>query len=1547
MLDQYVNFGFGSVTERPVSGVSGNTLAMAPDDADAFPDPGLGAYNVTVFPNGQIPRKTNAEIVRFIARDTSFTGKVIFTILRQQEGSAARDIKVNDQLMLGVTRKMIDELARRDEVLMSANNLSDLTTVSVARNNLGLAIGTDVQAYHPNLQQVANLGDPDADRLVFWDDSAGQFTYLTPGTGLTITGTTLNASATGSGQTVAYTITKTGHGFNVGDVLRSDGTANGYALAQADSVGNAEVVGIVTAVPDADNFTLTLQGIVTANVPVATAGSVLFLSPTSPGALTATEPTAIGQISKPVAIVLQSGTKMIFNNFRGMNIDSTGGGGGDGGGTWGSIIGTLSAQTDLQTALDAKLNKSGGTMSGGLVFSGTTHAGVTLNSLTTTQRNALTATNGMIIYNSTAARVERYENSIWKNALLNGYVTVGTSNADYITTGTADQTQINQAITFMSSLGGGIVKLKEGTTFTLNSSLAPASNVYIEGGGWSTILKTADNTGMHLFNFLTVNNVGVRNLQIDGNKANNATQTGHLIRIQETTNLYLENLYVHDSGLHGIISAAGAFDNNNLWILNCRTENNGVSANGSGVYLNGTQRAFISNLTTTGNQLDGLQWKTSDFIQVDNITSYSNGRFGIYAIDGHANIHNVNLYSNTNIGLHVEASVGGGSTVNVENGKIYNSGQDGIRITTSDHCNFSNVRSFNNGQGGGTYAGIRLIASNIGDTCNYHNFTNCDFYDDQVSKTQTFGIWCSGSGTIDFNVFNTVKAYGNSSTQFRKDTFAGSNIVQNVYGNNPEIFSNIGNVGGSKTFDRTNAIFQAATMTANLTVALTTGTNGGDLLTLSLRQDGTGGRTITWPANAVMSGNTIISTTPNAYDLFTFRWNSSTARWHEVSRSIGDAATIMSTGSYANPSWITSLAASKLTGQVAVANGGTGAATLTGILKGNGTSAITGSATTSDLPEGTNLYYTDARVRLNRLDQMTAPTASVSFNSQKITGLLDPTAAQDGATKAYVDSTTQGLYPRGNARVGTVAALPAHTRSGNVLTASANGALPTIDGVTLILNDVILVKDEGSGTSLENGLYFVSAVGDVSNPWTLTRTTNADSSAEVISGIYTIITEGNTLLGSTWFLSTPNTITLNTTALTFVQLGSPTDVQAGAGLTKTGSTLDAIGTTNRIIVNADSIDISASYIGQTSITTLGTITAGTWQGNTIAVANGGTGAITAAAARTNLGLGTIATQDANNVTLTGGSITGITDLTIADGGTGASSASGARTNLGLGTIATQDATAVSIIGGSITGITDLAVADGGTGASDSATARTNLGLSTMATQSAASVTITGGTITGITDLAITDGGTGASSALTAFNNLSPLTTQGDILYRNATDNTRLPKGTANQMLRMNSGATAPEWYTGANRNLVLLGSDVASTASTSFQDITGMSFAVTSGVNYRFYAIIPYATSVATIGIRVSMTAPATSILAYTTRTSPGVAAGTAGGSTDQEWQNWQVATDSGTVSLQSLSTASNLIVLEGFIRPSASGTVQLRFAPETATASGVVIKAGASLEWW
>jgi hypothetical protein len=98
--------------------------------------------------------------------------------------------------------------------------------------------------------------------------------------------------------------------------------------------------------------------------------------------------------------------------------------------------------------------------------------------------------------------------------------------------------------------------------------------------------------------------------------------------------------------------------------------------------------------------------------------------------------------------------------------------------------------------------------------------------------------------------------------------------------------------------------------------------------------------------------------------------------------------------------------------------------------------------------------------------------------------------------------------------------------------------------------------------------------------------------------------------------------------------------------------------------------ITATLVGNVTGNLTGNVT-GTVSGNatnvdgTVAINNGGTGATTAANARTNLGLGTMATQASNSVSITGGSIAGITDLAIADGGTGAGTVAQARTNLGL------------------------------------------------------------------------------------------------------------------------------------------------------------------------------------------------------------------------------------------------------------------------------------------
>lgn len=245
-----------------------------------------------------------------------------------------------------------------------------------------------------------------------------------------------------------------------------------------------------------------------------------------------------------------------------------------------------------------------------------------------------------------------------------------------------------------------------------------------------------------------------------------------------------------------------------------------------------------------------------------------------------------------------------------------------------------------------------------------------------------------------------------------------------------------------------------------------------------------------------------------------------------------------------------------------------------------------------------NTSQFDTQVRLSRLDQMAAPTASVGLNSQKITGLADPTSDTDAANKRYVDGAVQGLSWKAAARTSSTS---------NVNLASPGSA---IDGVTLSSGDRVLLI--GQTAPEENGIYVWSGASAA-----LTRAADANSAAE-LKGAAVFVMEG-TRADQAYTLVTDGAITVDTTSLSWTQFTGLGQVVAGAGLTKTGNQMDIGGTTNRITINSDSIDIASTYVGQSSITTLGTITTGTWTGTTIAVANGGTGATDAAGARSNLG----------------------------------------------------------------------------------------------------------------------------------------------------------------------------------------------------------------------------------------------------------------------------------------------------------------------------------------
>lgn len=241
----------------------------------------------------------------------------------------------------------------------------------------------------------------------------------------------------------------------------------------------------------------------------------------------------------------------------------------------------------------------------------------------------------------------------------------------------------------------------------------------------------------------------------------------------------------------------------------------------------------------------------------------------------------------------------------------------------------------------------------------------------------------------------------------------------------------------------------------------------------------------------------------------------------------------------------------------------------------------------------------------NTVNDLALPTTNFSMNDHRIIAVATPVDATDAANKAYVDNAVAGLTWK---------------QSVNLL-ANTNVAL-TGDTLTLVIDGHAALDSTDTGyrilltnqtTDSQNGIYRYS---DNGTSYTLTRATDADVFSELVNATV-FVTEGTVYGQSAW--TQANHYLTDFTNQDWVQFSGAAQITAGDGLTKTGNTLNAVGTSNRITVNADSIDISSSYVGQTSITTLGTITSGTWNGTDIAVADGGTGASTAAGAKTNLG----------------------------------------------------------------------------------------------------------------------------------------------------------------------------------------------------------------------------------------------------------------------------------------------------------------------------------------
>lgn len=411
-------------------------------------------------------------------------------------------------------------------------------------------------------------------------------------------------------------------------------------------------------------------------------------------------------------------------------------------------------------------------------------------------------------------------------------------------------------------------------------------------------------------------------------------------------------------------------------------------------------------------------------------------------------------------------------------------------------------------------------------------------------------------------------------------------------------------------------------------------------------------------------GATTFLSAPSAPNLL-LKWNGSGFEWGTIAGA-GTVTSVDASGGTTGLTFsggpITSAGTLTIAGVLNVANGGTGASTLTGYIKGNGSSAFTASSTipstdisglgTMATQAASSVAITGGAINGTTIGGST-PAAGTFTAVAATTGTVStaPSASTDIANKAYVDGlVTQGIsyhapvYVESPDAAGNLTATYDNGTAGvgaTLTNAGAQVAL-TVDGVLMTVGKRVLIYNQTN--QFENGVYTVTTVGNGSTNWVLTRATDADTyglrdpDALGYNDAF-FVQAGDTGAGETYVCTTTGVITFGTTAITFAQISSAQVYTAGTGLTLTGTqfritntavtagsyggaasvgtfTVNAQGQLTAAASTAIAIDgnqitsgtVGTSYLSgsYTGITGVGTLAAGTWNANTISVAYGGT-----------------------------------------------------------------------------------------------------------------------------------------------------------------------------------------------------------------------------------------------------------------------------------------------------------------------------------------------------
>jgi len=465
------------------------------------------------------------------------------------------------------------------------------------------------------------------------------------------------------------------------------------------------------------------------------------------------------------------------------------------------------------------------------------------------------------------------------------------SLGDYIGNGTTDDVAINNALTATAGL-----RIIRAGTYQVTQNLLPQTGSVVSGEGYGTQLILAIGKVIKVDQ---QNNVVIRDLYLDPS-ANTSTNS-YAIYIDRSSDVTVKDVFINQTFAYGIFvtnQTAGTTVSrfrflNNRVVGKCNNDLIGggpgsTTSNVTDLLIQGNFLMQDATLTGAGTYINAI-----DVVAQQKSTIINNVTYGGILLGGekipHLNVDVIGNIVNPPNGISSSLAVGQIALLCNNSGQSADSSSINIignQITTGNIFVQGQTVTSNRTRK------VVIANNNIGGTkvatWTDHNYgINLQYLADvkvegNVVDGSTRGVYINDVQNIDIS----NNTFLNCTTPIVFGATASTNVTgHNNFGINPDTEYSAGNITGAVTFDRVNGIHQTATLTGNITVTIPSTYFNGELLTLELTQDGTGSRTVTWPANFKKAGGSLaLSTAAGATDIINMRWDGT--NWVEVSRAL-------------------------------------------------------------------------------------------------------------------------------------------------------------------------------------------------------------------------------------------------------------------------------------------------------------------------------------------------------------------------------------------------------------------------------------------------------------------------------------------------------------------------------------------------------------------------------------------------------------------------------------------------------------------------------------